>query len=50
MPGVNANKIAEYKFNNTLYDLIPVFNDGFTYTYEDTVDGEVTTRTINSDR
>ena len=29
-------KIAEYKFNNTLYDLIPEFNAEFTdYTYED---------------
>ena len=42
-------KIAEYKFNNTLYDLIPEFNAEFTdYTYEDIVDGEVTTRTIYS--
>ena len=50
MPGINANKIAEYKFNNTLYDLIPEFNAEFTdYTYEVIVDGEVTTRTIISD-
>ena len=42
-------KIAEYKFNNTLYNLIPEFNAEFTdYTYEDIVDGEVTTRTIYS--
>ena len=41
--------IAEYKFNNTLYDLIPEFNAEFTdYTYEDIVNGEVTTRTIYS--
>ena len=42
-------KIAEYKFNNTLYDLIPEFNDGFTYTYEDIIEDEVTIRTIYSD-
>ena len=42
-------KIVEYEFNNTLYDLIPEFNAEFTdYTYEDIVDGEVTTRTIYS--
>ena len=41
--------VAEYKFNNTLYDLIPEFNAEFTdYTHEDIVDGEVTTRTIYS--
>lgn len=28
-------KVAEYKFNNTLADLIPEFNEGFTYNYED---------------
>ena len=50
MPGINANKIAEYKFNNTLYDLIPEFNAEFTdYTYEDIVEENVTTRTIYSD-
>jgi surface protein len=43
-------KIAEYKFNNTLYNLIPEFNAEFTnYTYEDIVDGNTTTRTIYSD-
>ena len=31
-------KIAEYKFNNTLYDLIPEFNEGFEYTYEDVLE------------
>ena len=42
-------KIVEYEFNNTLYDLIPEFNAEFTdYTYEDIVDGVVTTRTIYS--
>ena len=46
---INQYKITEYKFNNTIYDLIPVFNEGFTYTYEDVVDGVVTTRTIYSD-
>ena len=41
--------IVKYKFNNTLYDLIPEFNAEFTgYAYEDIVDGEVTTRTIYS--
>lgn len=43
----DLNKIAEYKFNNTLYDLIPEFNAEFVdYTYEDIVEGEITTRTI----
>lgn len=41
--------ICVYKFDNTLYDLIPTFNDGFAYTYEDVVEGNVTTRTIYSD-
>lgn len=41
--------IAKYKFNNTLYDNLPMFNDGFSYTYKDVVDGDVTTRTIYSD-
>ena len=46
----NQYKIAEYKFNNTIYNLFPEFNTEFTdYTYEDIVDGEVTTRTIISD-
>ena len=46
----NLIKIAEYKFNNTIYNLFPEFNTEFTdYTYEDIVDGEVTTRTIISD-
>ena len=42
-------KIAEYKFNNTLYDLIPEFNESFTYAYEDIVEENITTRTIYSD-
>ena len=46
---IQGEKIAEYKFNNTLYDLIPEFNNGFTYTVEDVVEGNVTTRTIYSD-
>ena len=46
--GVEQIKIAEYKFNNTLYDLIPEFNEGFTYNYEDIVNGEITTRTIHN--
>ena len=41
--------IVKYKFNNTLADNIPTFNDGFTYTHEDVVEGEVTTRSIYSD-
>ena len=41
-------KVVEYKFNNTMYNLIPEFNEGFTYTYEDVVEGNVTTRTIYS--
>ena len=46
---INRRLIAKYKFDNTLYDLIPEFNAEFTdYTYEDVVDGDVTTRTIYS--
>ena len=45
---LNQYKIAEYKFNNTS-ELVPVFNEGFTYTYEDVVDGGVTTRFIYAD-
>lgn len=45
----NRRLITQYKFDNTLYDLIPEFNDGFTYDYTDIVDGEVTIRTIYSD-
>ena len=41
--------ITKYKFNNTLYDFFPEFNEGFTYTYTDEVNGTVTTRTIDSD-
>ena len=41
--------ITKYKFNNTLYDLFPEFNSGFEFTYTDEVNGEVTTRTIESD-
>ena len=45
--------IAKYKFNNTLEaNLLPEFNSGFTsdlYTVTDEVNGEVTTRTIESD-
>ena len=40
--------IAKYKFDNILYDLIPEFNEGFEYTYEDILEGNVTTRTIYS--
>ena len=42
-------EIAEYKFDNTLYDLFPEFNEEFSYTYEDTIEGNITTRTIYSD-
>ena len=41
--------ICSYKFDNTTYDLIPTFNSGFTYTHTDAVDGNITTRTIESD-
>ena len=45
--------IAKYKFNNTLEaNLLPEFNSEFTsdlYTVTDEVDGDVTTRTIESD-
>ena len=41
-------KIAEYKFDNTIYDLMPEFYEGFTYTYEDIIEENITTRTIYS--
>ena len=41
--------VAEYKFDNTIYDLFPEFNEGFAYIYEDIVEGNVTTKTIYSD-
>ena len=41
--------ITKYKFNNTLYDLFPEFNSGFEFTHTDEVNGEVTTRTIESE-
>ena len=41
--------IVKYKFDNTTYDLIPTFNSGFTHTHTDVVEGNVTTRTIESD-
>ena len=34
--------------SNCIADVIPIFNDDFTYTYEDTVEDSVTTRTIKS--
>jgi surface protein len=43
----NRIKVVEYKFTNSS-DLIPVFNEGFVYTYEDIVDGTMTTKTIYS--
>ena len=46
--GPRRRLIAQYKFNNTLYDLIPEFNEGFKYTYEDVVEEGETTRTIYS--
>ena len=44
----NMFTIVQYKFDNTRADVVPIFNDDFTYTYEDIVEGNVTTRTINS--
>ena len=42
--------IAKYKFDSSLYDLIPEFNSGYTgYTYTDEVDGNIVTRTIECD-
>ena len=41
--------IAQYKFDNIIADLIPTFNEGFTYTYEDIIEGNTTTRIINSE-
>ena len=41
-------KVLEYKFNNEMYNLLPRFNDGFNYTYEDIVEGTITNRTIYS--
>ena len=39
--------VAQYKFTNS-YDVIPIFNEGFSYVIEDIVDGETTTRIIKS--
>ena len=41
--------ITKYKFNNTLYNLFPEFNSEFGFTYTDEVNGNITTRTIESD-
>ena len=41
--------ITKYKFNNTVSDCFPTFNEGFIYTYTDEVNGAVTTRIIESD-
>ena len=40
--------IADYKFNNET-DLLPVFNEGFTYTYEDTIEDNITHRLLYAD-
>ena len=47
----SLNHIATYKFNNTMYDLIPYFEDGFNYGYvcDDTVEGNTTTRRLYSE-
>ncbi len=44
------NLVAKYKFNSSLYDLIPIFNEGFEYTYEDenSNTSDIVTRTIYS--
>ena len=39
--------VMEYKFTNSS-DLVPVFNEGFVYNYEDVVNGSTTIRTIYS--
>ena len=31
----NKHVIARYKFDSSMYDLFPTFNEGFTYTFED---------------
>ena len=38
-------KVAEYKFDNSS-DVLPEFNEGYFYIYEDVVEGNITTRTI----
>ena len=40
--------IVKYKFDNKLADNFPTFNSGFTYTHEDVVEGDITTRSIYS--
>lgn len=40
--------IADYKFNNES-DLFPVFNEEFTYTYEDVLENNITHRKIYAD-
>ena len=37
--------IAEYKFNNKT-DLLPIFNEGFTYTYKDIIEDNITHRLL----
>ncbi len=41
--------IVKYRFNNTLNDLFPTFNEGFRYSYEDVIKGKTTIRSITSD-
>lgn len=43
--------VVSYTFNNTVYDLFPVFNEGSAYDfcYEDVVNDTVTTRSIYAD-
>ena len=41
--------IVVYKFHRMEVDILPVFNDGFEYTYTDTNEGSLIVRTIVSD-
>lgn len=41
-------KIVEYKFNNTMYDYFPEFDEGYSYTYTDSTSDSITTRVIES--
>lgn len=41
-------KIVEYKFNNTMYDYFPLFNEGYSYTHTESTSGSITTRVIES--
>ena len=43
----NLVTVARYKFDRSIHeDVVPIFNDGFTYFTKDTISGDHVTRTI----